>query len=75
VWRLVMVEGALMGTLGAALGAALGLAPNSNVEFRIVPSVVAGAFTIGLVATVLASIPAALRASRLPIVDALHRLA
>jgi len=94
VWRLVMVEGALMGTLGAALGAAIGLAlahiisavgipmpppPNSNLEFvariRIVPSVVAGAFTIGLVATVLASIPAAIRASRMPIVDALRRLA
>ena len=79
-----------LAALGAAIGLALahiisavGIPmpppPNSNLEFvariRIVPSVVAGAFTIGLVATVLASIPAAIRASRMPIVDALRRLA
>lgn len=94
VRRLVLVEGALMGTLGAAIGVIVGITlahfisvvgipmpppPNSNVEFvariRVIPSVAAGAFAIGLAATVLSSLPAALRAGRIPIVDALRRLA
>ena len=53
--------------------------PNSNLEFtasiRLVPAVVAGAFVVGFFATVLASLPPALRVSRLPIVEALRRVA
>lgn len=90
---LVLVEGALMGALGAVIGTLLGSAaaelisyvgipmpppPNSNLEYTarimLVPSVVTGAFSIGLIATVLASLGPAYRVSRLPIVEALRRL-
>lgn len=90
---LVLVEGVLMGALGALIGTLLGSAaawlvsyagipmpppPNSNLEYTarimLVPSVVAGAFFVGLIATVLASLGPAYRVSRLPIVEALRRL-
>jgi putative ABC transport system permease protein len=52
--------------------------PNSNLEFtaqiRLQGSVLTGAFLIGLIATMLASITPALRVARLPIVDALRRI-
>jgi putative ABC transport system permease protein len=52
--------------------------PNSNLEYtghiRIVPSVVGGAFLVGVLATVLASVPPAVRVSRLPIAEALRRV-
>jgi putative ABC transport system permease protein len=94
VFRLVVMEGALMGMLGALMGVALGVGlawiisavgipmpppPNSNLEYTasitIVPSVIVGAFFVGLVATILASIVPALRVSRLPVVEALRRIA
>jgi putative ABC transport system permease protein len=94
VIRLVMLEGACMGLVGALLGAALGWAlawaiseigipmpppPNSNLEFtariRVSSGVIASAALIGVVATVIASIAPALRVGRLPIVEALRRLA
>lgn len=93
VLELVLVEGALMGALGALIGTALGVGaalgisrvgipmpppPNSNLEFvariSLVPSVLAGAFIIGWLATVLASVAPALRVARLPIVDGLRRM-
>jgi putative ABC transport system permease protein len=50
--------------------------PNANVGYTahvlIVPSVVAAAFAVGVVATVLASLLPAWRLSRIPIVDALR---
>jgi putative ABC transport system permease protein len=53
--------------------------PNSNLEFtggvRIVPSVVVGAFAIGVLATLIASLPASVRVSRMPIAEALRRVA
>jgi putative ABC transport system permease protein len=93
VIRLVLMEGALMGAMGASIGVALGSGsawliseigipmpppPNSNLEFtaaiRLVPSVIVGAFIVGLFATVLASVLPALRVSRLPVVEALRRM-
>lgn len=85
-----VVLGVLGGMIGAAFGIALAYIisaigipmpppPNSNLEFvariRVVPSVVMTAFAVGFLATVLSSIPAALRARRLPIIEALRRLA
>ncbi len=91
--RLIVMEGAMMGTVGALIGVALGIGsawaisrigipmpppPSSNLEYtaqiRIVAPVVGGAFLIGVVATVFASVTPALRVSRIPIVDALRRL-
>jgi putative ABC transport system permease protein len=52
--------------------------PNSNVGYTasiaVVPSVLAGAFLVGLLATVLASVLPARRVSRLAIVDALRQI-
>jgi len=92
VFSLVVVEGALLGVIGAGLGVILGVGlamalstigipmpppPNSNLGYtasiRIVPSVVASAFTIGLVAATLASMLPALRVSRIPIAEALRQ--
>jgi len=75
-------------TLGVLIGIALALGisavgiqmpppPNSNLgyvaEIRLVPSVVAGAFVTGFVATVLASLLPALRVARIPVVEALRQ--
>ena len=76
--------------LGALLGAVAALAisyigipmpppPNSNLEFTarvpVVPTVVAGAAFLGIAATLLASLGPAIRVTRLPIAEALRRLA
>lgn len=53
--------------------------PNANLEYiariRLSPSVVAGAGIVGVLATLLASVVPALRVSRLPVVEALRRIA
>ena len=53
--------------------------PNANLEYiariRLSPSVVAGAGIVGVLATFLASVVPALRVSRLPVVEALRRIA
>jgi len=82
------VVGLLGATAGVLIGVALALGisavgiempppPNSNLgyvaEIRLVPAVVAGAFATGFIATVLASVLPALRASRIPVVDALRQ--
>jgi ABC-type lipoprotein release transport system permease subunit len=41
---------------------------------RLGPSVVVGAFSVGLFATIFASVAPAVRVSRLPIVEALRRI-
>lgn len=84
-----VLMGAVGATLGVGLGAALGWIitaigipmpppPNSNLGYlahiRLTLSVLSGAFLIGATATILASLPAALRVSRLPIIDALRSL-
>ena len=76
--------------LGLALGAGLGWListigipmpppPNSNLgylaQIRLGPGMLGGAFLVGAVATLLASLSAAFRVSRLPIVEALRSLA
>ena len=94
VFTLVILEGAVLGALGAVIGGLLGTGaalaiseigipmpppPNSNLEFTarisVVPSVIAASMLLGLVATLLASIAPAVRMARLPIVEALRRLA
>ena len=91
VFRLVVIESALLGSIGAALGAAFGVAlalgisaigipmpppPNGNLGYiatiRIVPSVIAMAFTVGFVATTLAALLPAYRVSRTAVADALR---
>lgn len=79
------LAGAVAGTL---LGMALALAissvgipmpppPNADLSYtahiRIVPSVVAGAFAVGFIATVVAAVLPALRVRRIPVVDALRQ--
>lgn len=94
VIRLVVIEAALMGLIGATIGTILGASlawvistvgipmpppPNSNLGYmahiRLVPAIAGGAFLVGVVAAVFASVPAALRVSKLPVVEALRRLA
>jgi putative ABC transport system permease protein len=80
--------GLLGAGLGVILGVGLALAisavgipmpppPNSNLGYtahiRIVPSLVASAFVIGLIAATLASLLPALRVSRIPIAEALRQ--
>jgi len=74
--------GVLLGLLSAWIISKVGIPmpppPNSNFEYtahiRLDLAVCMSAFAIGFVATVLASIPPALRVSRLPIVEALRRM-
>lgn len=83
-----LVLGVIGSAAGIALGIALALAisavgipmpppPNSNLGYvaqvRVVPSVVAGAAAVGVLATVLATILPARRVARLSIVEALRR--
>lgn len=94
VFRLVIIEGAVLGVLGALAGGVLGAGaalvisqigipmpppPNSNLEFTarisVVPSVIAGSMLVGLAATLLASLAPAVRMARLPVVEALRRVA
>ncbi len=80
--------GLIGAALGVLVGIALALAisaigipmpppPNSNLGYtaaiRLVPSVIGSAFLTGWIATMLASILPALRASRMPVVEALRQ--
>jgi len=73
--------------VGVGLGVALAVAistvgipmpppPNGNLGYtaiiRVVPSVIAMAFTVGFAATLLAAVLPALKVSRTPVVDALR---
>jgi putative ABC transport system permease protein len=92
VFLLVLIEGGLLGLIGAGAGVVLGIGsamaisavgipmpppPSSNLAYtayiRVVPSVVASAFGIGLLAATLASLLPALRVSRIPIAEALRQ--
>lgn len=92
IFKLIMVENALLGLFGALSGVVLGCAlasgisaigipmpppPNANSGYtayiRIVPSVVATAFIIGLAATVLAALLPARSASRTHVAEALRQ--
>lgn len=93
VFRLAVLESALLGVAGATLGVVIGIAlallisaagipmppaPNSEVgtiaAVRVVPSVLATAFALGLAGTVIASLLPARRAARIPVVEALRQV-
>lgn len=61
----------------SAIGIAMPPPPNSDIPYTahilVVPSVVAGAFAIGLIATLSAAILPAARVRRIPVVDALRQ--
>jgi putative ABC transport system permease protein len=73
--------GTLLGVLVAWIVSAIGIPmpppPNADIgytaQIRVVPAVVAGAFAIGMLATVLAAILPALRVARTEVVDALRQ--
>jgi putative ABC transport system permease protein len=73
--------GVLLGIVLALIISAIGIPmpppPNSDLTYTahisIVPSVVAGAFTVGLIATILAAIVPAMRVRHIPVVDALRQ--
>ncbi len=92
VFRLLLVENALLGLAGALIGVALGslLAvvvsaigiqmpsmPNTNLPYtaaiRLSPALLAGAFAVGLGATIAACVLPARHVSRKPVVDALRQ--
>lgn len=73
--------GVLLGIILALIISAIGIPmpppPNSDLTYTahisIVPSVVAGAFAVGLIATTLAAIVPAMRVRHIPVVDALRQ--
>jgi putative ABC transport system permease protein len=73
--------GVLLGILLALIISAIGIPmpppPNSDLAYTarisIVPSVIIGAFAVGLIATVLAAILPAMRVRHIPVVDALRQ--
>jgi len=92
VFRLILAESVLLGSIGALLGITLGCLaaallsaigipmpppPNANIGYtalvRLVPLDVLTAGVIGFLATCLAALAPARRASHLPIVDALRQ--
>lgn len=92
IFKMVVIENALLGVVGAILGIVIGTAlalaisaigipmpppPNANVGYtariQVVPSVLAMAFAVGFLATVLAALFPASRVARTPIVDALRQ--
>lgn len=91
VFRLVVLEGAILGFIGSLIGLAFGFAlayvisrigipmpppPNANLGYvaiiRVVPSVAAIAFLVGLAASAAAAMFSGFRVARLPVVDALR---
>lgn len=82
---LIGLVGAIVGTLlGILLALAISMTgipmpppPNSDLGYTahvlVVPSIVAGAFAVGLIATILASLLPASRVRRIPVVDALRQ--
>lgn len=72
-----VLVGALLAQLISAFGFEMPPLPNSQIGYiahvRLVPSVMAMAFGIGLIATILAAILPAFRVSKLPVVDALRQ--
>ena len=69
--------GILLALLISAVGIDMPPPPNSDLSYvariRVVPAVVAGAFAVGLVATVAAALIPAARVRRIPVVDALRQ--
>ena len=74
---IAVVVGIAAATAISAIGIPMPPPPNADLGYtariQVAPGLVAGAFIIGVVATTLAGIPAALRAVRIPVVDALRQ--
>ena len=74
---IAVVIGAALATGVSAVGIPMPPPPNADLGYtariELVPGIVLGAFVIGVVATTLAGIPAALRVVRIPVVDALRQ--
>ncbi len=72
-----LLAGAGLALAATAIGIPMPPPPNSNLGYTahidLIPSVLAGAFLTGLVATVIASLLPGFRASRIPVVDALRQ--
>ncbi|MCP5278684.1 MAG: ABC transporter permease [Thiobacillus sp.] len=72
-----VVFGILLAMVISAIGIPMPPPPNADLSYiahiRVVPSVVAGAFLVGFVATLIAALPPALRVRRIPVVDALRQ--
>jgi putative ABC transport system permease protein len=72
-----LLVGILLAIAISAVGIPMPPPPNSNLGYtaaiRLVPSVIGSAFSTGWLATVLASVPGAWRASRIPVVEALRQ--
>jgi putative ABC transport system permease protein len=72
--------GVMLGMILALIISAIGIPmpppPNADLSYiahiRIVPSVIASAFLVGLIATIAAAILPAARVQRIPVVDALR---
>jgi len=92
IFRLAVIETAVLGVIGSTLGVVLGIAlalaisaigitmpppPNSESGFvatiRVVPIVVALAFSVGVAAALVASLLPARKIARMPVVDALRQ--
>ena len=71
-----VIAGAALAVLISAIGIPMPPPPNSDVGYTariaLVPAVVLGGFIVGTIASALAGIPSALRAPRMPVVDALR---
>lgn len=72
-----VVIGLILALIISAIGIPMPPPPNSDLNYtahiRVVPSVVAGAFLVGVIATLAAALLPALRIRRLPVVDALRQ--
>jgi putative ABC transport system permease protein len=72
-----VVVGVLLAWIISAIGIPMPPPPNADIgytaQIRLVPSVIAGAFVIGVLATVLATIVPALRVARTGVVEALRQ--
>jgi len=72
-----VVLGIILAVVISAIGIPMPPPPNANIGYtafiRVVPATVLGAFVVGFLATVLASLFPALKVSRVPVVDALRQ--
>jgi len=92
IFRLAVLESAILGLIGATLGVIIGVllallisavgipmppGPNSEsgltAAIRVVPSVIATAFALGVLAAVVASLLPARKIARIPVVEALRQ--
>jgi len=71
-----VVLGMLLALIISAIGIPMPPPPNADPSYvahiRLVPSVIAGAFLVGSIATIAAAILPAARVQRIPVVDALR---